>query len=518
MKVPDGYKRCKCRDGDGRELGAKCPRLKRRNGTWNPSHGTWYGQADVPVPEGETRARLRAGGFAAQDDMQEWFKAAIRLLEIPAPGPEGYQARLEILALVQEARDTGALLPSYDDLRRRYARGTSFEPGETGAYLLGWLEAGKKIGRWSAATLNTNEAVIGRHFIPAFGKVKLDRLRASHIYEMYDQVDEENERIIAARTSADPEERARYAGRRPMGPVRKRRVLAVLRSALGDACSQEDRQLEVNVAEGIKFGRGNARGSQKSKPRLWTHEREKAWRAGFERRAEGLRGEARYREWLRTSERPGPVMVWRPDHAGRFLDVARRQQHRMYALWSLFLYCAMRRGEAVGLPWTETDLDAGAVMAGTKTIVQVGWKAVEQEGAKTGESEDWVRLPEREVVAPLREWRRQQSAERLAWGPAWSNTGYVFTMEDGNPYHPNTVSDHFERMAYAAGLPPVTLRDVRHCAPTFALRAGVDIKVISAMMRHSSEKTTADLYAIVLPELAKEVSAAVASVIPRVVW
>jgi hypothetical protein len=30
------YKRCKCRESDGRELGARCPKLRRADGSWNP--------------------------------------------------------------------------------------------------------------------------------------------------------------------------------------------------------------------------------------------------------------------------------------------------------------------------------------------------------------------------------------------------------------------------------------------------------------------------------------------------
>ena len=39
-----GYKRCKCRDEAGRETGAGCLSLRRSDGSWNPSHGTWYGK------------------------------------------------------------------------------------------------------------------------------------------------------------------------------------------------------------------------------------------------------------------------------------------------------------------------------------------------------------------------------------------------------------------------------------------------------------------------------------------
>jgi hypothetical protein len=40
------------------------------------------------------------------------------------------------------------------------------------------------------------------------------------------------------------------------------------------------------------------------------------------------------------------------------------------------------------------------------------------------------------TVRVLREWRMRQLEERLAWGPAWTDTGRVFTREDGTDLHP----------------------------------------------------------------------------------
>jgi integrase len=48
-----------------------------------------------------------------------------------------------------------------------------------------------------------------------------------------------------------------------------------------------------------------------------------------------------------------------------------------------------------------------------------------------------------------------------------------------------------------------------------ALAAGVDIKVVSAMLRHSSIAITADLYAEVVTELAREAAEKTAAMIPR---
>lgn len=47
--------------------------------------------------------------------------------------------------------------------------------------------------------------------------------------------------------------------------------------------------------------------------------------------------------------RPSPVMVWRPEQLGAFLDAAAGD--RLYALYHLVAYRGLRRGEAAGLAW-----------------------------------------------------------------------------------------------------------------------------------------------------------------------
>ncbi|MBO3750926.1 hypothetical protein J5X84_33040 [Streptosporangiaceae bacterium NEAU-GS5] len=79
------------------------------------------------------------------------------------------------------------------------------------------------------------------------------------------------------------------------------------------------------------------------------------------------------------------------------------------------------------------------------------------------------------------------------------------------------MSEHFERIAFAAGLPPVRLHDLRHGAAALSLAAGNDIKTTSAMLRHSSQAITADTYTSVLPELAHEAAEASATLVPRAI-
>ena len=412
--------------------------------------------------------------------------------------------------MIRESRRRKAALPAYDDLKRRYAEGIAFKPGTTGEYLLRWLDKHRAGEDWTETTLLSYERTVHRLFLPSFGEVPLDKLRTKHILDMLGAVDAESERITAAKASEDPEVRATVAGRRPTSRATKRRFLAVIRSALNEAKGDSERLVTANVADGIKLGKVK-RGYQGPKAKLWTAERERAWREGWEARSAGLSAALRFQAWRNTASRPGPVMIWKPAHLGKFLDAV--TEERLYPLFCAVAYCGLRRGEACGLRWEDVDFDTSTVMIGQQ-IVQVGYKARITEDAKTDASEEWVSLSGA-VTDALKAWRRQQLGERVKWGPAWKDTGLLFTHEDGSAWHPARVTVIFERLAYAAGLPPIRLHDLRHGAATMALAAGKDITAVSAMLRHSSVKITADIYASVLPELAAEVAGAVASMVPR---
>ena len=55
--------------------------------------------------------------------------------------------------------------------------------------------------------------------------------------------------------------------------------------------------------------------------------------------------------------------------------------------------------------------------------------------------------------------RKRQRAERLALGPAWTDTGYVFVDEAGQPYHPQRYLPMFQPASARAGVPTIRLHD-----------------------------------------------------------
>jgi len=127
------YRRCGCRDGARRQLGAACPLLVSDAG-----HGTWTFAVDLPGVEG--RRTVRRGGFASRGDAA----SALRLF--------------------LEGRSVGV----------------DADPNQTvGEYLLAWL-AGKRLVV-KPTTFVRYRDYVHQDLVPALGRVRLDELSYAHI-------------------------------------------------------------------------------------------------------------------------------------------------------------------------------------------------------------------------------------------------------------------------------------------------------------------------------------------------
>ncbi|HSP36180.1 MAG TPA: site-specific integrase, partial [Frankiaceae bacterium] len=117
------------------------------------------------------------------------------------------------------------------------------------------------------------------------------------------------------------------------------------------------------------------------------------------------------------------------------------------------------------------------------------------------------------TIDALREHRGRQAAERGDWGPAWHETGYVFTYADGRVLQPENVTRRFQAHARRAGLPVIRFHGLRHTSASLALAAGVPLKVVSDRLGHSATAITADLYSHVLPVVAHDSAEAIAALV-----
>jgi integrase len=177
----------------------------------------------------------------------------------------------------------------------------------------------------------------------------------------------------------------------------------------------------------------------------------------------------------------------------------------------------MRRGELVALRWADVDIDK-ATVAVTRSTTSVQGKVVTGD-VKTKRSRRVIDV-DAATVAMLRRWRNHQREDRMMMGAGWHGVGNVFTMPAGEAWHPDTVSQAFDRLVAAhrealGNNAPTRIRfhDLRHTHASHLLAAGVNVKVVSERLGHASVAFTLDAYAHLMPGQQAFAAAAVAALV-----
>ncbi|MFV2198744.1 tyrosine-type recombinase/integrase [Nocardiopsis sp. LOL_012] len=295
---------------------------------------------------------------------------------------------------------------------------------------------------------------IDRYLTPYLGGVVLEELTPGLVRQAFEQ--------IASCTTSSGER---------LSPTTVQRVRATLRAALNTAVSE--RLLPSNPARGLHLEPAVG-----ARPVVWTDQA--------------------VAEWTHGGERPA-VAVWTVAQTRAFLDFV--SGHRLYALFHLMVMTGLRRGEAVGVRWEDIDLVKGTVRIARQ--LQTGRGGLVELAPKSAASRRMVAL-DHTTTGVLRRHQWHQQKEAQARGQEWNPRGFVFTGVRGGPLAPERLSRLFRKLNTESGLPPVRLHDLRHGVATLALAAGVELKVVQAMLGHASIVLTADTYASVLPEVARE--------------
>ena len=138
-------------------------------------------------------------------------------------------------------------------------------------------------------------------------------------------------------------------------------------------------------------------------------------------------------EWLRTGEKPSPVMVWTAEQAGQFLDFLAERGERLYGLYHVITSRGLRRGEGCGLRRVDRNRQRGTLTIVTQ-LVQDGWDVVES--APKTDSGERVITVDTYTAEVLDENEAMRDAERAKWGEAYVDSERMFTCEDGAAIHP----------------------------------------------------------------------------------
>lgn len=443
---------CHCTDPDtGRDLGASCPQRKNRK------HARYEYRDRLPTSQGYRTLRRR--GFDTKKVGERFRDDVYRLLDL-GRGDDRVTGRLG--DLIFERTQRGGQLPDVEEVRRRLGVGLDAATPSTTVtnQLESWL-AGKR--SLKASVRRSYRQHLDAYWIPLIGEVGLDRLRPEHIASVLDRIEEWNAEIQAASEEDRAPSLPGDVRRRPkvVGVATQHRILATLRAALNTAVRQ--RLIDWNPCLAVEL----------------------------------------------PPERRDPARVWSPDQVTAFFRAA--EDHRMGLLFRVVLLRGLRRGEVCGLRWEDLDLDARRARI-AQEVLQLGGRIV-VDTPKTRAGERFVSL-DADTVDLLKAHRTAQKRERLAWGEAYRDHGLVFCREDGSPMPPDRVTQHFKRIARDAGLPVIRLHEARHTAASLALEAGLDTKLVSDQLGHSTTRITSDLYQHVRPAVHDDAAERVVSLLP----
>lgn len=235
-----------------------------------------------------------------------------------------------------------------------------------------------------------------------------------------------------------------------------------------------------------------------------------------------------------------------PDQGVRDRLLAELQRDEHWSLWCVLVTTGLRPSEALGLQWSDVDLD-GALLTVRRALAQR--KGVREFAPpKTARGRRSVSLPA-ETVAVLREHRAHQLKAKLQLGELYADGDLVFPDSRGRPldWH-RARARHFRRACTRAALTcgvcgklleqdatgavlhredpeighaPVpalellTFRpyDLRHLHASLLLARHVDLATISARLGHATGGFTLSIYAHAVPGGQDEAASAIASAV-----
>lgn len=174
------------------------------------------------------------------------------------------------------------------------------------------------------------------------------------------------------------------------------------------------------------------------------------------------------------------------------LDLARVEDGlALLPLWHLCSRLAFRRGEALGLRWSDIDWQHATITI-QRQRTTVGNATITRDAPKSDKDGSKVRTVPvyADIIELLRLHRLEQMKRQLA-DADWIDTGFVFVGAHGKPPAANRVNKRLaEIVGRADGALPLDLHphDLRHTALTLLALAGVPANVRKALSGHSTAR------------------------------
>ncbi|MFR7462861.1 MAG: tyrosine-type recombinase/integrase [Clostridia bacterium] len=158
----------------------------------------------------------------------------------------------------------------------------------------------------------------------------------------------------------------------------------------------------------------------------------------------------------------------------------------------LDIFSGVRRGELIGLEWSDVDFKNETINI-NKSTQYLPENGIFDKDTKTECSNRIVPIPNY-ITKTLLEYKEWYDEQKDILGDKWINSNKLFIQDDGKPMYPDTIGKWFKPYIEKLGLPIIKFHGIRHTNATLMIANNVDIATVSARLGHASINTTIKYY------------------------
>ncbi|MEG1868897.1 MAG: tyrosine-type recombinase/integrase [Clostridiales bacterium] len=181
------------------------------------------------------------------------------------------------------------------------------------------------------------------------------------------------------------------------------------------------------------------------------------------------------------------IEIFSQEEAAYMLGCLENEPLQFKLLIHLAIVTGCRRGELVALQWQYVDLEKKTIEV-RQSNYKIKGEDISTKTTKTGEKRIFS-IPDY-CIELLKKHRLTLKQERLKLGSLWQEGNWLFTQWNGQPMHPHTPSQWFEKFQKRHDIPHRKFHALRHTSATLLLTSGTNIKTVASRLGHTQLSTT----------------------------
>jgi len=188
------------------------------------------------------------------------------------------------------------------------------------------------------------------------------------------------------------------------------------------------------------------------------------------------------------------------DEVMRFMIAIQDSRHE--ALYHLAIKTGMRKGEILGLKWSDLDWKKGTLRI-QRQVYRVHKQGLVIRPPKTRAGIRTIQLGEK-MLEVLHYHHSRQQIQKAAAGKRWKEHNLIFSSTIGTHLGGSSLIVDFKKLLEQANVRKIRFHDLRHTAASLMLNNGIPVIVVSKMLGHSKTSTTLDIYGHLIPTMQDE--------------